>query len=53
MEAEKGGGLLQQAAAAGLRGVPCPNCNFVVPLQHIVQYADWQIKQGEHSWLAS
>ncbi|KAL8427730.1 hypothetical protein ACSSS7_007555 [Eimeria intestinalis] len=47
--ADVGGGgpcMLQQAAAAGLRGVPCPNCRFVVPLQHIVLCAEWQIRHA-------
>lgn len=46
------GCLLQQAAAAGLRGVPCPRCNFVVPLQQVVQCAQWQLQRGE-AWSRS
>ena len=41
------GCLLQKAATAGLRGVPCPRCHFVVPLQQIAQCADWQIRHGK------
>ncbi|XP_026191233.1 uncharacterized protein LOC34618400 [Cyclospora cayetanensis] len=38
--------LLHHAAEAGLRGVPCPNCHFVVPLQHIALCAEWHIRQA-------
>ncbi|KAL8269879.1 hypothetical protein Esti_006211 [Eimeria stiedai] len=45
----EGVSLLQQAAAAGLRGVPCPNCRFVVPLQHIALCAEWHIRHAMQS----